>query len=516
MAENNDAPKPSPYSGMPADPPEPAGPVYKVQPRTGGEDDMNAAGKYLLIGVPQFAKDPISGNLMSSYLRLGASSSTWQEDPGGWLAAKAHLYGSPGAHMDPAQLADQALKDGKAVQGIGVNVEYERTDINPWELGDGEFSGNVFVDDDRNRVEGSPHELDKAERLRQSSALHTRGGWRDHSDGNRITTTYGDKIEVIRGNYKQIIMGRQDDEQSSAGWDVSGSIIQDFAYMMPGASVRVEESKCYDGVWHLQNTMENMVQSTNFAGDFFDYKWGEKYWTFTGSNDPKTKAESASGAPRDNPHILEKTWAHRIEGYTGSADWRIGKTFPGVSIIEETYAVKTKSLTDVAESIEEETKAGSISSKTTVQGTVTEETTVRDSVTETTTVTNAINSTTRAAATSDITIVGAASSVSTLGVESDVTVKGAGVGVTVVGAQADVTIAGIQAEVTVNLIHIALEIAAKLDIFIGAKIDIQLGAFMEIKAGRKLEIAPKKDAVATDKTFLGVRWKAQAARIELG
>lgn len=514
--QNSKAPKTSPYSGMPADPPEAPGPVYKVQPRTGGEDDMNAVGKYLLLGVPQFAKDPITGNLMTSYLRLGASSSTWQEDPGGWLAAKAHLYGPPGSHSDPAMRADQALTDGKATAGVGVLVEAERTDINPWVTGDGEFSGNVFVDDDRNRLEGAPHLLDKAERLRQSSALHTRGGWRDHSDGNRITTTYGDKIEVIRGNYKQIILGRQDDEQTSAGWDVSGQIIQDFAYMMPGASVRVEESKSYNGVWHLENTMENMVQSTNFAGDFFDYKWGEKHWTFTGSNDPKPKTESDSGAPRDNPHLLEKTWAHRIESYTGSSDWRIGKTFDGVSIIEETYAVRTSSLTDVSESIVEVTNAGSTSSTTTVKGSVSDTTTVHDSVTESTTVTNSISSTTKAGATSDITIVGAASSVTTLGVESDITIKGAGVGVTVVGAQADVTVAGIQAEITINPVHFALEIAAKLDIFIGARMDVQLGYLTEVKAGWKKEIAPFKDTTNGKTTFLSLLWTTKATKIQLG
>ena len=46
--------------------------------------------------------------------------------------------------------------------------------------------------------------------LDDSLKLHTKGGWRDHSDGNRITTTYGDKVEVIRGNYKMIVLGRQD------------------------------------------------------------------------------------------------------------------------------------------------------------------------------------------------------------------------------------------------------------------------------------------------------------------
>ena len=57
----------------------------------------------------------------------------------------------------------------------------------------------------------------------ESYYLHTKGGWRDHTDGNRITTTRGDKVEVIRGNYKLIVLGRQDQAKSAtAGMDISG------------------------------------------------------------------------------------------------------------------------------------------------------------------------------------------------------------------------------------------------------------------------------------------------------
>ncbi|HEY4118861.1 MAG TPA: hypothetical protein VGM56_13440 [Byssovorax sp.] len=60
-------------------------------------------------------------------------------------------------------------------------------------------------------------------RTLESSQLHTKGGWRDHTDGNRVTTTRGDKIEVIRGNYKLIVLGRQDQTKPKlAGMDISG------------------------------------------------------------------------------------------------------------------------------------------------------------------------------------------------------------------------------------------------------------------------------------------------------
>jgi len=49
-------------------------------------------------------------------------------------------------------------------------------------------------------------------------------GWRDHTDGHRITTTRGDKIEIIGGNYKIVSLGRG---QGVAQYEMSGGIIVD-------------------------------------------------------------------------------------------------------------------------------------------------------------------------------------------------------------------------------------------------------------------------------------------------
>ena len=46
-------------------------------------------------------------------------------------------------------------------------------------------------------------------RQKETLALLTKGGWWDHTDGNRVTTTTGDKVEVIQGNYKMVVLGRQ-------------------------------------------------------------------------------------------------------------------------------------------------------------------------------------------------------------------------------------------------------------------------------------------------------------------
>ncbi len=67
----------------------------------------------------------------------------------------------------------------------------------------------TFIDDTRERGTGDFYTLTEAERQTESELLHTKGGWRDHTDGNRISTTRGDKVEVIGGNYKLLVLGRE-------------------------------------------------------------------------------------------------------------------------------------------------------------------------------------------------------------------------------------------------------------------------------------------------------------------
>lgn len=413
--------------------------------KTGGDDDIDAAGKYLLISVPEFAEDPITpGKLMTSYLRLGAASTTWRDDPGGKLAENINVSGPPGSFRNQA---------GGEQTGIQVDIAGDVGEARP-----------IFIDDTRGR-DGcpQPHGLEVAERLKQSQALHTRGGWRDHSDGNRITTTYGDKIEVIRGNYKMVILGRQDDPTSCSGWDTSGQHIQDFGQTMPGASVRVEWMQDrYTGAWHLENTTEGVVQSSNFAGDFYEYWWGDHHETTIGSEEPVWKLPAPDGRPRANPHIIEKTWAQKMESYTGSTAWRVPE------IKEETWAEIITSLTD----------ATSTTETTTVSGAITEATTA-GSITETTSVDGEIKSDTKAGTIAENTESGAITSTTEAGAIVETTTAGTMTSVTVAGAIADVTVAGNLTELFVGT-HVSTEIGLKLDLFIGGSITIDLGANLEV------------------------------------
>ncbi|MFO0555739.1 MAG: hypothetical protein U0271_45605 [Polyangiaceae bacterium] len=502
MADSSDTPLPSKFSGMPADPDEPKGPVYTVESRSGGENDVTAAGKYLLMAVPQFAKDPITGNLMTSYLRLGASSTTWQQDPGGWLAAKIHLHGPPGDHLSPDAPHGAIAPDTQV-----ITPAEERSE------------DRVFIDDNRNRVTDVQHKLSKGQRAEQSRIIHTRGGWRDHSDGNRISTTYGDKIEVIRGNYKMVVLGRQDTDDASSGWDASGQHIQDWGYTMPGASVRVEESTNYttqDGhnVWHLQNTTEGVVQSSNFAGDFFTYTWGKKKFDFVGQEVPAEKGPN--GYPRQNPHIKSVTWAERIESRTGSPANRIpliDSLLWAKDVTEETH-IDTSTTNEEIGTTTTTSNIGTSRTTSTIDtqeetSTVTTSTTTSTVTTSTTTETIAVETTTST--------VGVSSALSTTGAELDISIKGAALGINVVGAQADLTAAGAHAEIDLKLVHATAEICPfRFDFFLGMMMNIQLGAFLEIKAGWKKEIGSLKDTTEATITNTAAVYSVSAALIMLG
>lgn len=319
----------------------------------GGTETHRKPGKYLLLSVPEFAADPLdAGNLMTSYLRLGASHATGHEAAHDKeLFEKIPLSNPSGGHLTPA---------GTPVDGAAEDPK------------------GVFVDDQRERGTMPGHNLTPDQRAEYSRWLHGRGGWRDHSDGNRISTTWGDKVEVVRGNYRMLVLGRQSDEAQASGWDASGNHVQDFAPgTMPGASVRVEYEQKFGGVWHLQNTTEGVIQSSNFAGDFYQYWWGDKHENTIGQEvtpDPAIVPGNPP-VPRTNPNLRSKTWAESIDSQTGSAlrpvpwmeerKWANSiKSYTGSSarrvstMVTETYAKSIEEKTDCAGTIDTKTFAG--------------------------------------------------------------------------------------------------------------------------------------------------------------
>ena len=433
-------------------------------PQQNDNDGISGDGKYLLISVPDFAQDTVgdkAGQPMTSFIRLGVFNDNWKSQPGADLAELAFKFtNSQGGHLNSQYGGEIAgTADGEAVD-----------------------EAKVFLDDQRIR-DGSTGTIPVADRLKQSKVLYTRGGWWDHSDGNRVSTTRGDKVEIIRGNYKMLVLGRQemDDDLVPAGWDASGGHVQDTGHSMPGASVRVEyrQDKHGDGAgaWHLENTTNNFIQTSDFAGDFFEHWYGNKKECTIGSDSPKPW-DAAKEKPLGNPHLLEKTWAESIKSYTGSSAWRIPEMY------EETWAVRTTSKTNVSVSIDEETRcAGDITEKTFCGATLKSTTGSADERVP------SIVEETWAEETSTTTEVS--------GTITEDTTCGVQISTTKAGAIVDVTLAGAQEEVTIVGHHGSLEVAANVtELFIGTKVSVDIGAQLGITLGVKKEIElPEREEV---------------------
>jgi hypothetical protein len=412
----------------------------------GNEDSQTSVGKYLLIDVPDYNHGVQAGeidangipkptNKMRSFLRLGASptEADWAQDPGVDLVKLAYQVGPCGVETI----------DKPATGFLSTVGSTEFPDVIP-----------LFIDDQRERGVGKDnaagaegHGMTMEQRVKESENFLTRGGWRDHTEGNRISTTRGDKIEVVHGNYKMIVMGRQPDPGGGGGWEVSGNHIQDYASgTMPGASTTLTWiPEAYEkGVWLLQNSTENVYQYSRNAGNFKTENWGDLLETYTGSENPvRFSTDPADGThghplthtippsrmpatampantdtdlPRGNPRIIEKTWAISIETSTGSSVWKIPQ------ILEDTWA----------ESMIDSTVATSIVSSTKSHSMV--DTTTTDTMVST----------------------------------------------TFAGAIVDTTIAGMQ---------ISTSIGPVVDIFVGLRLGIELAGVVEVSGPFKVELS---------------------------
>ena len=147
-------------------------------------------------------------------------------------------------------------------------------------------------------------------RLAESSQLHTKGGWRDHSDGNRITTTWGDKVEVIRGNYRMLVLGRRDDTQQVTGWDMSGGLVDtDGDDLDSGKSTTTA---------HDLNNIYNVEYRWEADSNG---RWGWTQTTVTGNHD--TLLDPPNDPP-GNGKQTSITWVDEMKAFVGGPPLAVG------------------------------------------------------------------------------------------------------------------------------------------------------------------------------------------------
>lgn len=380
-----------------------------VDPIGTGATEGVTRGKYFLIDVPNW--NDSTDAPMTTYLRLGA-------------VKDVTIAGMADAPKDSGE--DLAAY----VQGFIDDTRVRRTE-----------------DDYRCSREGEFTFVPVEERLAESAILHTKGGWRDHSDGNRVTTTRGDKVEVIRGNYKMVVLGRTDREDDAIVTDFSGGHGADSPITFrPGYENHIEWVKNYDGTWKVtESTVRGDVHST-YHGDTVDFYYGNKKESTTGSTSP--------GKYHENPAIVDRTWAVSMESYTG-----VGLPVPTIKDVTE------------AGSIDSSTTAVSMTSTTTAS-TMDDVTTVATMTSTTTAAT--ITDTTTAALIASTTI---GNTVSTQ-IGNDLTTTIGNTAEVTLGSTSEVTIGG-ESSITVGTV-LDIQVAAFLNLALSGGVDISVGPQLSI------------------------------------
>lgn len=337
---------------------------------TEGQPASGSAGtKYYQVAVPSFALDGDGSNGGNSFVRLGSfpAVSNWTSTPTGDSTSPSGFQKS----LDLASLVgNPALIT--AVEGVGPNIDSVPSGFQDGRGLPAPYDGASdpdyllgFADDTRLRgtpddgtmnvntmapqtiVAGQTVANTPANRQQETLSLLTKGGWWDHSDGNRVTTTAGDKIEVIQGNYKLVVLGRQAlpaarTSSSDSNYsnlvdnafitDVSGGHFQE-QYPSPTPCIKTIEysvdSTTNEWTLYQDNSIGNLI--TKLRGRTVDLFQGSSRETYVGSDPtlptlPNTSEGWIPDATLD-PVITSKTWAQRIMTYVGSAQKPVPELF---------------------------------------------------------------------------------------------------------------------------------------------------------------------------------------------
>jgi hypothetical protein len=307
-----------------------------------GTSDTTVDYKYAQLAVPSYELDVAStataatsttNTAESSFVRLGSfpAHTTSDTDLPGFSKSLtlAKLVGDTSTISAYATAAD-ADPDGSHI------------------LRDDVFAGDKvvgFADDTRFRkdatdsklyVDGANKTNSTENRKTETKRLLTKGGWWDHAGGNRITTTAGDKIEVIQGNYKLVVLGRREPTSTNAGkgkiTDVSGG--KEFS-----KTYEYSETTDSDGnaIWSTYEESSEAYATKVTSGVEVSYFEGTKKETNVGEDpegvhitNPKSYFKSSN--PDRDPEVISRTWAKKMETYVGS----INKPVPHVFSIAYT------------------------------------------------------------------------------------------------------------------------------------------------------------------------------------
>ena len=235
---------------------------------TGG----TSGAKHLRLEVPHYDDDTVTRTNPSSYIHLGAQRT---DD-------------------DAKGRGDDLLKL------VGLTTSTKKFYRDDWRHANSQQHPKTVY----HRQDGIDDQTKSPQQL--TGELLTRGGWREHTDGNRITTTRGDRVEVIGGNYKMVVLGRVFSRAASNGWgqsywESSGGHNKD-GTNTPGEVTSIvwkaSESECkdtYSATWKVYDETIKGKVCSRYTGNTYDYDECDLIVETIGS--PDSVGVTASAAP---------------------------------------------------------------------------------------------------------------------------------------------------------------------------------------------------------------------------
>lgn len=279
---------------------------------------QTGSAKYLHLAVPNYDENANSATAPRTYLRLGAF---------------------------PDSASDRRYWGDDMLDAVGVP-----TSATPYFKDDYRHQNQqTHPDTGYTRWDGRSKSLDQVPTT-LTGQLRSRGGWRQHTDGNYLSTTRGDRVDVYYGNYKMVVLGRMDapDDWSETYWESSGGHTR-WATNTQGDMVLVR--------WNADRSRWRTYEET-IRGDLIDRYQGVKEETFEcprivtmiGSPDPPTTA--IADVDKD-PHTQLTTDAdgaatdHYPPAYAGKWSKPGGRLKERPNVNEEVYAKDISATTKV-------------------------------------------------------------------------------------------------------------------------------------------------------------------------
>lgn len=300
--------------------------------------------------VPNYDGTGVQDGSPHSYLILGVvgtepardgTTATW---PGGDLLKAAGFAPGSGFFMDDDAVGNRGQRNQ---QTAGTTYHRYRSngakDTLPW-------------------ASGNP-----AQTL--TDELVTRGGWRDHTDGNRIVTTRGDRVDFVQGNYKRVVFGRvTGDKVGVSTWESSGGHNHD-STSTPGEVMSISwVDATYSNsqlpregkTWRVVERTEEGNQINRYSGVVVDRYYGPYQRSVIG----KWPSPNPLPAPNQGVEGVRDHASWTTPGYPALTEARSATTDDFPVIDEITYATSITSTTTLDTSTEKTTALGKISGTT--------------------------------------------------------------------------------------------------------------------------------------------------------